>query len=94
MKILSDTYCRKLPYIRLSINSVCNFRCTYCLPQCYRINPEYMRSFLSAEEISRLVKAFSDLGVCKIRLTSGEPTVRKDFFDVLKDMKQNFCKIY
>ena len=53
-----------------------------------------MRSFLSAEEISRLVKAFSDLGVCKIRLTSGEPTVRKDFFYVLKNMKQNFCKIY
>ena len=53
-----------------------------------------MRSFLSAEEISRLVKAFSNLGVCRIRLTSGEPTVRKDYFDVLKDMKQNFCKIY
>ena len=53
-----------------------------------------MRSFLSAEEISRLVKALSELGVCRIRLTDGEPTVRKDFFDILKDMKQNFCKIY
>ena len=94
MKILSDTSGRKLPYIRLSINSVCNFRCTYCLPQCYRINPGDMRSFLSAEEISRLVKALSELGVCKIRLTGGEPTVKKDFFDILKDMKQNFCKIY
>ena len=49
---------------------------------------------MSAEEISRLVKALSELGVCKIRLTGGEPTVRKDFFDILKDMKQNFCKIY
>ena len=48
---------------------------------------------MSAEEISRLVKALSELGVCKIRLTGGEPTVRKDFFDILKDMKQNFCKI-
>jgi len=53
-----------------------------------------MRSFLSAEEISRLVKALSELGVCKKRLTGGEPTVRKDYFDILKDMKQNFCKIY
>ena len=79
MKILSDTSGRKLPYVRLSINSVCNFRCTYCLPQCYRINPGDMRSFLSAEEISRLVKAFSDLGVCRIRLTSREPTVEKIF---------------
>ena len=42
-----------------------------------------------AEEISRLTKALSELGVCKIRLTGGEPTVRKDFFDILKDMKQN-----
>ena len=57
-------------------------------------NPGYMRSFMSAEEISRLVKALSELGVCKIRLTGGEPTVRKDFFNILKDMKQNFCKIY
>ena len=49
---------------------------------------------MSAEEISRLVKALSELGVCKIILTGGEPTVRKYFFDILKDMKQNFCKIY
>ena len=49
---------------------------------------------MSAEEILRLVKALSELGVCMIRLTGGEPTVRKDFFDILKDMKQNFCKIY
>ena len=52
-----------------------------------------MRSFMSAEEISRLVKTLSELGVCKIRLTGGEPTVRKNF-DILKDLKQNFCKIY
>ena len=49
---------------------------------------------MSAEEISRLVKALSELAVCRIRLTDGEPAVRKDFFDILKDMKQNFCKIY
>ena len=94
MKILSDTFGRKFPYIRLSITDVCNFRCTYCLPQGYKKNPGDMRIFLTAEEISRLVKALSELGVYKIRLTGGEPTVRKDFFDILKDMKQNFCKIY
>ena len=53
-----------------------------------------MRILLTAEEISRLVKALSELGVCRMRLTGGEPAVRKDFFDILKDMKQNFCKIY
>ena len=55
----------------------------------YKKTPGDTRSFMSAEEISRLTKALSELGVCKIRLTGGEPTVRKDFFDILKDMKQN-----
>ena len=78
----------------MSITDVCNFRCTYCLPQGYKKIPGDMRSFLTDEEISRLVKALSELGDYKIRLTGAEPTVRKDFFDILKDMKQNFCKIY
>ena len=89
MKILSDTFGRKFPYIRLSITDVCNYKCSYCLPQGYKKNPGDMRSFMSAAEISRLAKALSELGVCKIRLTGGEPTVRKDFFDILKDMKRN-----
>ena len=49
---------------------------------------------MSAEELSRLVKALSELGVCNIRITGGEPTVRKDYIDILKDMKLNFSKIY
>ena len=86
---LQDTFGRKFPYIRLSITDVCNFKCTYCLPNGYKKTPGDTRSFMSAEEISRLTKALSQLGVCKIRLTGGEPTVRKDFFDIIKDMKQN-----
>ena len=89
MKTLTDTFGRKFPYIRLSITDVCNYKCTYCLPQGYKKTPGDMRSFMSAEEISRLTKALSELGVCKIRLTGGEPTVRKDFFNILKDMKKN-----
>ena len=86
---LQDTFGRKFPYIRLSITDVCNYKCTYCLPQGYKKTPGDNRSFMSLEEISRLAKALSELGVCKIRLTGGEPTVRNDFFDILKDMKQN-----
>ena len=86
---LQDTFGRKFPYIRLSITDVCNFKCTYCLPEGYKKTPGDTRSFMNAEEISRLTKALSELGVCKIRLTGGEPTVRKDFFDILNDMKQN-----
>jgi GTP 3',8-cyclase len=89
MKILEDSFGRKFPYIRLSITDVCNYKCTYCLPQGYKKNPGDIRSFMTAKEISRLTKALSELGVCKIRLTGGEPTVRKDFFDILEDMKQN-----
>ena len=89
MKTLTDAFGRKFPYIRLSITDVCNYKCTYCLPQGYKKTPGDVRSFMSAEEISRLTKALSALGVSKIRLTGGEPTVRKDFFDILKDMKQN-----
>ena len=89
MKTLTDTFGRKFPYIRMSITDVCNYKCTYCLPQGYKKTPGDMRKFMSAEEISRLTKALSELGVCKIRLTGGEPTVRRDFFDILKDMKQN-----
>ena len=86
---LQDTFGRKFPYIRLSITDVCNYKCTYCLPQGYKKTPGDNRSFMSAEELSRLAKALSELGVCKIRLTGGEPTVRKDFFNILKDIKKN-----
>ena len=86
---LQDTFGRKFPYIRLSITDVCNFKCIYCLPEGYKKTPGDIRGFMSAEEISRLTKALAELGVRKIRLTGGEPTVRKDFFDILKDMKQN-----
>ena len=89
MKTLTDTFGRKFPYIRLSITDVCNYKCTYCLPQGYKKTPGDNRSFMSGAEISRLTKALSKLGVCKIRLTGGEPTVRKDFFDILHDMKKN-----
>ena len=79
MKILSDTIGREFTYIRLSITDVFNNRFTYCVSQGYKKYPGDMRIFLTAEEISRLVKALSELGVYMIRLTGGEPTVRKDF---------------
>ena len=88
MKILKDTFGRSFPYIRLSITDVCNFKCSYCLPNGY-FKPEKTPVFLNFAEISRLVKAFAELGVSKIRLTGGEPTVRKDFFSILKDIKSN-----
>jgi len=72
----------------MSITDVCNFKCGYCLPNGYQADKSDNRTFLNIKEIERLTKALSELGVCKIRLTGGEPTVRKDFFDILKVIKQ------
>jgi len=89
MNTLKDSFGRSFPYIRLSITDVCNFKCGYCLPNGYQVDKSDNRTFLRAEEIGRLSKALSELGVCKIRLTGGEPTVRKDFFDIVKLIKSN-----
>jgi cyclic pyranopterin phosphate synthase len=89
MYIIKDSFGRKFPYIRLSISDVCNFKCGYCLPNGYKVDKSDNRSFLNIEEIRRLAKALSELGVSKIRLTGGEPTVRKDFFEIIKIIKKN-----
>ncbi len=87
MQLLQDSFGRKFPYIRMSITDVCNFKCGYCLPNGYQVDKGDNRKFLHLDEIKRLAKCFSELGVCKIRITGGEPTVRKDFFDIVKVLK-------
>ena len=67
---------QRFRYLRLSVTEVCNFRCTYCLPEGYRKSETV--NFLSVDEAARLVSAFAGLGVGKVRLTGGEPTVRRD----------------
>ncbi len=86
--MLKDSFGRSFPYIRLSITDVCNFKCGYCLPNGYQKNKSDNRKFLDINEIRRLAKGLSELGVCKIRLTGGEPTVRRDFFDIVDILKK------
>lgn len=75
--MLRDTYSRDLNDLRISVTDRCNFRCTYCMPlEAY--NWIDRREVLRYEEILRLAKLFIDLGVDKIRLTGGEPLLRKD----------------
>jgi cyclic pyranopterin phosphate synthase len=81
---ISDDFGRRFPYLRLSITDVCNFRCSYCLPDGYK--PSRPEGFMSREEIGRLAAAFAGLGVWKIRLTGGEPTIRPDFIDIAQDV--------
>lgn len=78
---LSDVHGRRFEYLRLSLTDACNFRCTYCLPDGYRKAKEAPAA-LSIEEITRLVRGFAALGLWKVRLTGGEPTLRPEFEEI------------
>ncbi|GGO70588.1 GTP 3',8-cyclase MoaA [Bowmanella pacifica] len=79
--MLEDRFGRRFQYLRLSITDVCNFRCTYCLPDGYRGDSK--RRFLNQQQITTLAGAFSGLGTQKIRLTGGEPSLRKDLTEII-----------
>ncbi len=86
--ILKDSLGREFRYLRLSITEQCNFRCIYCLPNGYQ-GGALSSEFLSRDEIRRLAVAFSDFGVEKLRLTGGEPTLRRDFCMIAEDLRRN-----
>lgn len=79
--MLQDNYGRRFRYLRLSLTDVCNFRCNYCLPDGYQCDEP--RQFLTPDEIKRLVATFARLGTTKIRLTGGEPSLRKDLPEII-----------
>jgi len=79
--LLEDSFGRQFYYLRLSITEACNFRCQYCLPDGY--DGPSSEHFLSLNEIETLLAAFAGLGTSKVRLTGGEPTLRRDFLDIL-----------
>ena len=78
---LADNHGRRFKYLRLSLTDVCNFRCSYCLPDGYR-KVRGAPTNLSVDEIRRLVSAFAALGLWKVRLTGGEPTLRREFLEI------------
>lgn len=71
-----DGFGRNIDYLRLSVTDRCNFRCHYCMPEKQTFLPH--RDLLTFEEIETLVQRFIALGIRKIRLTGGEPLVRRD----------------
>ncbi len=79
--MLQDQFGRRFQYLRLSITDVCNFKCQYCLPDGYTCDSP--RNFLTLAEIDTVLNAFAQLGMKKIRLTGGEPTLRKDLPDII-----------
>lgn len=62
---LTDAFARKFYYLRLSITDVCNFRCTYCLPDGYKPSSVTNKGFLTVDEIRRVTRAFASLGTEK-----------------------------
>ena len=82
MTLLGDRHGRVFPYLRLSLLDACQYRCGYCLPDGYRAGPERPQ-FLQIDEIGRLVRAFAGLGMHKLRLTGGEPSLRHDLTDII-----------
>lgn len=94
---LYDGFKRKHQYLRLSITDVCNFKCNYCLPNGYSHDHLQGNSldtenctpnkFLTPTEIKNLIQAFVTLGTTKVRITGGEPTLRKDFLQIVKSIK-------
>ena len=84
--MLTDDFGRRFYYLRLSITDVCNFRCEYCLPDGYQCDSD--RQFLSLSEIKRTANAFSLMGTEKIRITGGEPSLRKDLPEIIQTVAQ------
>lgn len=78
---LVDCYQRRFNYLRLSITEACNFRCNYCLPDGYC--PDKKEQPLTLSEISNLVSTFAMMGSRKVRITGGEPSLRRDLVDIV-----------
>lgn len=81
---LSDRFGRRVKRLRLSVTDRCNFHCLYCLP----VTPCWMPSarLLHREEILRLARVATGLGIDRVRLTGGEPLLRRDLVDIVRDL--------
>jgi cyclic pyranopterin phosphate synthase len=79
---LVDAQKRKISYLRVSVTDRCNYRCTYCVPD-GGVDHVPRRDLLEFEEITRVVRLMAGMGVRRVRLTGGEPTVRKDVVELV-----------
>lgn len=82
---LTDGFSRRLTYLRLSITDFCNFRCEYCLPNGYQ--GKRPTDELSVAEIKTLIQGFAQVGTKKVRITGGEPSIRRDVVEIIETIK-------
>ena len=88
MSKLVDGFGRQMEYVRLAVTDRCNLRCQYCMPA-QGIKIVERQELLSYKEMYRLIRVLTELGVNKVRLTGGEPFVRKDFVGFLEMLSYN-----
>ena len=85
MKLI-DQFNRHINYLRISVTDRCDLRCLYCMKEKMTFLPK--KEILTLEEIERLCDNFIEMGVKKIRLTGGEPLVRKDIIKLIKKLNK------
>lgn len=85
-EVLADTFGRQHDYLRISLTEKCNLRCQYCMPE-QGVPLTAKSQLLSSDELVDLAQIFANEGVTKIRLTGGEPLVRKDVIDIIGRLK-------
>ena len=88
--MLIDSFERKISYLRVSVTDRCDFRCTYCMAEDMEFLPK--KNVLSLEELDRLCNTFIDLGVKKLRITGGEPLVRKNIMQLFYSLGNKLGK--
>jgi len=84
--VLTDNHNRPIQYLRLAITDRCNLRCFYCMPENMRFVQR--EDLLSYEEMLRLTSILSSEGISKVRITGGEPFVRKDLMVFLRKLTE------
>ncbi|MDF2674073.1 MAG: moaA, partial [Clostridiales bacterium] len=81
---MEDRFNRDINYARISITDSCNLKCIYCMPNGYK---PCNKRIITREEIKIIVEALASLGIKRIRLTGGEPLVRKDIVEIISDIR-------
>ena len=84
---LIDPFARKIDYLRVSVTDRCDFRCTYCMAEHMTFLPK--KELLTLEELDRLCSTFVRMGVRKLRITGGEPLVRKGIMTFFEGMSRH-----
>jgi cyclic pyranopterin phosphate synthase len=87
MAPMIDPFARPITYLRVSVTDRCDFRCTYCMAEHMQFLPK--KDLLTLEELDRLASAFVRLGVEKLRITGGEPLVRRDILTFFRAMSRH-----